>query len=208
VHVCVSVFMCTVHAQVIGWCPGSPSSAFASLFFYLSCYVYGYFACMYGMSVHHPIDTCGGQERALALIELDSQKAMLPCGSWELSPGSLQEQPVLLTAEPLLQPLYLIPLRQGLSVELETADRLDCLAVKPQRSSCLCFLSSGMTDTHPCAQRFLGAGDTNSGPQSCVESALLSHLMGPTLFSFLRWDLSSPDWSQTHNTEKKMTLNL
>ena len=29
----------------------------------------------------------------------------LPCGCWELNPGPLKEQPVLLTAEPSLQPL-------------------------------------------------------------------------------------------------------
>ena len=29
----------------------------------------------------------------------------LPCGCWELNPGPLEEQPVLLTAEPSLQPL-------------------------------------------------------------------------------------------------------
>jgi hypothetical protein len=27
-----------------------------------------------------------------------------PCGYWELNPGPLQEQPVLLTSEPPLQP--------------------------------------------------------------------------------------------------------
>ena len=30
-----------------------------------------------------------------------------PCGCWELNPGPLEEQPVLLTAEPSLQPLPL-----------------------------------------------------------------------------------------------------
>lgn len=29
----------------------------------------------------------------------------LPCGCWELNPGPLQEQPVLLATEPSLQPL-------------------------------------------------------------------------------------------------------
>ncbi|KAL6074356.1 hypothetical protein STEG23_012106, partial [Scotinomys teguina] len=28
----------------------------------------------------------------------------LPCGFWDLNPGPLEEQPVLLTAEPSLQP--------------------------------------------------------------------------------------------------------
>ena len=29
----------------------------------------------------------------------------LPCGYWELDPGPLEEQPMLLTTEPSLQPL-------------------------------------------------------------------------------------------------------
>ena len=33
----------------------------------------------------------------------------LPCGCWELNPGPLEEQPVLLTAEPSLQPLSFFP---------------------------------------------------------------------------------------------------
>ena len=36
-----------------------------------------------------------------------SDNCELPCGCWELNPGSLEEQSVLLTAEPSLQPLYL-----------------------------------------------------------------------------------------------------
>ena len=35
-----------------------------------------------------------------------TDRCEVPCGCWELNPGSLQEQPVLLTAEPSLQPLY------------------------------------------------------------------------------------------------------
>jgi hypothetical protein len=31
----------------------------------------------------------------------------MPCGCWELNPGPLEEQPVLLSAEPSLQPLIL-----------------------------------------------------------------------------------------------------
>ena len=31
----------------------------------------------------------------------------LPCGFWELDPGPLQEYPPLITAKPLLQPLFL-----------------------------------------------------------------------------------------------------
>jgi hypothetical protein len=35
-----------------------------------------------------------------------------PCGCWELNPGPLEEQSVLLTAEPSLQPLYRVLLSQ------------------------------------------------------------------------------------------------
>ena len=33
-----------------------------------------------------------------------SDSCELPCGCWELNPGPLEEQSVLLTAEPFLQP--------------------------------------------------------------------------------------------------------
>ena len=52
-----------------------------------------YFACMYiwvrgvGFPGTGVIDSCE-----------------LPCGSWELNPGPLEEQSVLLTIEPFLQP--------------------------------------------------------------------------------------------------------
>ena len=42
----------------------------------------------------------------------------LPCGCWELNPGPLQEQPVLVPAEPSLQPSPPALLRQGLSLNL------------------------------------------------------------------------------------------
>lgn len=38
----------------------------------------------------------------------------LPCGCWELNPGLLQEQPVLITALPSLHPLYVVLLFLGL----------------------------------------------------------------------------------------------
>jgi hypothetical protein len=36
----------------------------------------------------------------------------LPCGCWKLNPGPLEEQPVLLTAKPSLQPQDLIYLKK------------------------------------------------------------------------------------------------
>jgi hypothetical protein len=37
-----------------------------------------------------------------------ADRCELPCGCWELNSGPLEEQPVLFTAEPFLQPLKLI----------------------------------------------------------------------------------------------------
>ena len=37
-------------------------------------------------------------------IVMDGDGCELPCGCWELNSGPLEEQSVLLTAEPLLQP--------------------------------------------------------------------------------------------------------
>jgi hypothetical protein len=46
-----------------------------------------------------------GQKRASDLLQLELEMTVeIPCGFWELSPGSPQEQPVLLTTEPFLQP--------------------------------------------------------------------------------------------------------
>ena len=49
------------------------------------------------LSAHMP----AGQKKAPDLI-IDGCKP--PCGCWELYSGPLEEQPVLLTAEPSLQP--------------------------------------------------------------------------------------------------------
>jgi hypothetical protein len=46
-----------------------------------------------------------GQKRAL---DLTTDGCELPCGCWELNPGPLEEQPVLLSSEPSLQPKVLI----------------------------------------------------------------------------------------------------
>lgn len=54
---------------------------------------------------------CGCQERASDLLEQESQftGGSEPLyGCYELNPGSLQEQPVLVTAEPSLQPLLFV----------------------------------------------------------------------------------------------------
>ena len=45
---------------------------------------------------------CRGQNKALDLLEMELQMAESPCGRWESE--HLEEQPVLLTAEPSLQP--------------------------------------------------------------------------------------------------------
>ena len=48
-----------------------------------------------------------GQKRAPHLITDDCEP---PCGCWELNSGHLEEQAMLLTIEPFLQPPYLIVL--------------------------------------------------------------------------------------------------
>jgi len=51
-----------------------------------------------------------------------------PCGCWELNSGPLEEQSVLLTAEPSLQPLYTLFFRKPLtSLEVYEKARLGCL---------------------------------------------------------------------------------
>jgi hypothetical protein len=48
--------------------------------------------CSAYMRVHVSVDSCE-----------------LPCGCWELNPGTLEEQPVLLTTEPSLQaPIFFV----------------------------------------------------------------------------------------------------
>lgn len=45
---------------------------------------------------------CSGQKKASDPLELELGMAESQCGCWELSPGPLQEQLALLTAEPSL----------------------------------------------------------------------------------------------------------
>ena len=45
-------------------------------------------------------DTRGGQKRVLGLLGLEFDWCELPCGCWELNPGPLEEEPVLLIPEP------------------------------------------------------------------------------------------------------------
>ena len=71
-------------------------------FYFLFC-VYGCFACMclctmcmqYPQRPEEDIRSHGTEVK---------DNCQLPCGCWELNPGPLQEQPVLLTTEPSLQP--------------------------------------------------------------------------------------------------------
>lgn len=53
------------------------------------------------------VHALGGQKRASNLLGQVTQGCELPCRCWELDPGPLEEQPVLLSAEPSLQPLHL-----------------------------------------------------------------------------------------------------
>ena len=64
---------------------------------------YFYFMCM-GVV---PASVWGSDPLELEL-QTPYGRAKLPCGCWELNPGPLEEQPVLLTTEPSLQPLSLV----------------------------------------------------------------------------------------------------
>ena len=55
--------------------------------------------CMFGAS--------GGQKRTEFPGTGVSDRYELPCGCWELNPGLLQEQPVLLTSEASPAPVHL-----------------------------------------------------------------------------------------------------
>ena len=52
-----------------------------------------------------PVCLPAGQKRASDLI---SDGCEPPCGCWEFNSGPLEEQAVLLTAEPSLQPQYIL----------------------------------------------------------------------------------------------------
>jgi hypothetical protein len=52
------------------------------------------------------LHVCGGQKRVLNPLELELDSCELPCGCCKLNLGPLEEQPVLLTAEPSLQPEF------------------------------------------------------------------------------------------------------
>ena len=62
------------------------------------------FICLFIYYVYNILSVClpAGQKRAPDLI-IDGCEP--PCGCWELNSGPLEEQSVLLTAEPSLQPL-------------------------------------------------------------------------------------------------------
>jgi hypothetical protein len=60
-----------------------------------------YFRYMSALSAYTPV--C--QKRASDHITDDCE---LPCGCWELNSGPLVEQPVLLTTEPSVQPIWVL----------------------------------------------------------------------------------------------------
>lgn len=63
--------------------------------------------CMCMQCPHVCVCTCGvhrGQNRELDPLELELYICQSPCRYWELNPSPLEEQPILLTAEPSLQP--------------------------------------------------------------------------------------------------------
>ena len=86
----------------------------------------------------------------------------LPCGYWELNPGPLEEQAVLLTAEPSLQILLLIfcfVFRGRISLCSSGYPRTHYVVsgwLRTQRSACLCFPSAETKGVcHHCLVFFL-----------------------------------------------------
>ena len=61
------------------------------------------------MCIHDSMSTClrapmeASRERQIPPGNGLTDGCELPCGCWELNPGPLEDQPVLLTAEPSLQ---------------------------------------------------------------------------------------------------------
>ena len=71
--------------------------------FYLMCMgVLSDCVSVYNVHVCHPQRLEEGV-RSVSISIIDGCE--LPCGCWDLNPGLLEEQPVLLTSEPTLQPL-------------------------------------------------------------------------------------------------------
>lgn len=68
------------------------------------------------MSVYSAWQTLGGQSGVSDLLGTGVTGYCEPlCGCREFNPGSLEEQPVLLLAEPFLQPQFKCILKQHLS---------------------------------------------------------------------------------------------
>jgi hypothetical protein len=109
-----------------------------------------------------------------------------PCGCWELNLGPLEEQLVLLTAEPSLQhhhhhsPSFFILflsylLRQHLSLNLELTISVSWLARESLGTSCLCPSSFGFTYMVLLpAFMWVLARNLNPGPHTSTESHRLS----------------------------------
>jgi hypothetical protein len=70
----------------------------------------------------------------------------LPRGCWVLNLGTLQEQPVLLSAEPLSKPFLPYILRCGLSLSWSLQFGLEWLAVELWGSAQLCVPIAGVID--------------------------------------------------------------
>lgn len=88
---------------------------------------------------------CGGQKRALDFLELKLERVVYhQCGCWERNSGPLEEQYVLLTAEPAFQPWRFLFLKErhhclkkgNLSHGLKSKEKLNimiynvCLEIK------------------------------------------------------------------------------
>lgn len=61
--------------------------------------------CLHAVCAPSAYKVYGGQRRAADPLR-QVTGSELPCGSWELKPGPVQQQQVLLTPEPSLQPYF------------------------------------------------------------------------------------------------------
>jgi hypothetical protein len=101
------------------------------------------------------------------------------CGCWDLNSGPLEEQPVLLTTEPSLQPFNPPPPFSG--------DMVPCITRWPQACS------------DPPVSGFKPCWESNPGLPPCYPS-ILSHELQPqpSLCSAWTW-LCRPGWPRTQS---------
>jgi hypothetical protein len=117
------------------WTPNLSPTVTCPLFLFFLKFIYLFYVCEYTVAVSRHTR----QKRAPDLI-IDGCKP--PCGCWKLNLGPLEEQSVLLTTEPSLQPTS-PPLCFYLSVSVSVSVSLFlclcfCLSVSVSLCVCVC----------------------------------------------------------------------